>query len=103
MSQSINESSVSETEQTSSGQTPEQDLSQVRKKRPSPWKRFLFNVVMIFLVYVFSFGPMYWHWYRAMYLGGDPFLVRLYAPLIWLGQFEYISDCLDWYLQWWIL
>lgn len=86
------------------GQVKESGKKSAKKKSfKSRLFRFLLNSTVTMVIYFLSFGPMYWEWYRSMYLGGNDFWVRLYAPLIWLGKIDFIGGLLQRYVEWWIL
>ncbi len=84
---------------------PDGSISSSAKKvkQKSRWKIHLAEIFLGLVLYVLSFGPMYWHWYKSMYLGGDRFWVQLYAPLIWFGQGEFFGGWMQKYVEWWIL
>ena len=73
---------------------------------PNPFLAFLIRLYCYLLVllvaYVFSAGPMYWTVYEAYHLDGDPFIARLYLPLVWASEYEPIGDFMRWYVGLWI-
>jgi hypothetical protein len=61
-------------------------------------------LLVSFAVYVLSVGPMYWTIYEAYFLNADPYLARLYLPLVWLsGQSDLFAKWMEWYLGLWVL
>lgn len=65
------------------------------------WSRVLRTVVGLIL-YVFSIGPMFWYWYEAENLGGNPVLRVIYAPLRLICFIPQVEDWLNNYINWWI-
>lgn len=59
---------------------------------------------ILFGIYVFSIGPMYWTWYEAKYLHGSYVVAVLYEPLWRLaGIIPPLGHWLNWYVKWWNL
>ncbi|MGZ0166566.1 MAG: hypothetical protein ACKVII_21790 [Planctomycetales bacterium] len=54
------------------------------------------------ILYVFSIGPMFWHWYEAENMGGNPLLRVIYAPLRLMCVIPQIEDWVNNYINWWI-
>jgi hypothetical protein len=76
-----------------------------RRRRLSRYLvRFAIQIPIFLTLYVASIGPMFWHWYRAHYMGGSPYVAMFYYPLLRLCQ---ESDSLRYlvniYIDWWIL
>ncbi len=65
-------------------------------------RRFLIAVV-VFIWYVLSIGPMFWHYYEAIYLNGPTWLLLFYAPLRLLCNIPLFRKLIELYIQWWIL
>lgn len=65
------------------------------------WSKALRTVIGLIL-YVFSIGPMFWYWYEAENLGGNPLLRVIYAPLRLLCVIPQLEDWLNNYINWWI-
>tara|TARA_R110002072_G_scaffold233795_1_gene391338 strand:- start:4245 stop:4550 length:306 start_codon:yes stop_codon:yes gene_type:complete len=60
------------------------------------------RVIIAVILYVFSIGPMFWYWYEAENMGGNPLMRVLYAPLRLLCVIPQIEDWLNNYINWWI-
>jgi len=65
--------------------------------------RIVRRVSLLLLVYVLSIGPMFWYWYESMYLGGSELIAKFYFPLLWTCQNDFIRDCVNRYIELWIL
>ena len=65
------------------------------------WSKVLRTVIGLIL-YVFSIGPMFWYWYEAENLGGNPLLRVIYAPLRLLCVIPQVENWLNNYINWWI-
>jgi len=76
-----------------------------RLRRFRDWLLRLYcKLLILFALYLFSIGPMYWKIYEAYELEGSPFVAALYYPVVWACERNpYISDWVDWYVGLWIL
>ena len=54
------------------------------------------------ILYVLSIGPMFWYWYEAENLGGNPLVRVAYAPLRLLCAIPQVETWLNNYINWWI-
>ncbi len=60
------------------------------------------QLVVCFVLYTLSIGPMYWRWYASMYLNGPEYIAKLYYPLYLLSAFRPFGEFLNWYVGLWI-
>lgn len=60
------------------------------------------RVIIGLIVYVYSIGPMFWFWYEAENMGGNPLVRVIYAPLRLLCVIPQVQDWLNNYINWWI-
>jgi len=60
------------------------------------------QLVVFFVLYTLSIGPMYWRWYDSMYLNGPEYIARLYYPLYLMSAFKPFGEFLNWYVDLWI-
>jgi hypothetical protein len=83
----------------------EMDGAPSRLKRFRDWLLRLYcQALILFALYVFSIGPMYWEIYEAYELDGSPVVAAAYYPVVWTCERnEYVSDWVDWYVGLWIL
>lgn len=72
-----------------------------RLKPRRRWPRSVRLTIMLVL-YVFSIGPMFWVWYEAENMGGNPFVRVVYAPLRLLCAIPQVEAWLNNYINWWI-
>lgn len=66
------------------------------------WPRSV-RALILLVLYVLSIGPMFWHWYEAVNMGGYRFLRVVYAPLQLLCAIPQIEGWLNRYIVWWIV
>ena len=59
-------------------------------------------LVVIFVLYVLSAGPMYWTIYEAFHVNESRLIQAIYFPLVLLSEFEPIGRILNWYVGLWI-
>ena len=65
--------------------------------------RLYCKLLILFAIYVFSIGPMYWEIYEAYELDGSPFVAAVYYPVVWACEHNrYVADWVDWYVGLWI-
>jgi hypothetical protein len=81
----------------------------------STWLRFrrylrqLVGRILIYLavylgISILTIGPCFWYWFEAMYVNGPRWIVKFYAPLLWLcDRFSPLSWLVNTYVNWWIL
>jgi hypothetical protein len=50
------------------------------------WSQFAQRMCVYFVIYVFSLGPMYWHWYEGKYVNGSKLVAAFYEPLFLLSH-----------------
>lgn len=61
------------------------------------------RVMIVFLLYVLSTGPMYWAIYEAFNTSGSSFLAKLYYPIALVCQHsDLICTWFDWYVGLWV-
>lgn len=61
------------------------------------------RIVIILMIYVLSIGPMFWYWHESTFAHGDPFVAKLYYPLVLLCHaWSPFADWLNWYINLWI-
>lgn len=61
------------------------------------------QMIILFGLYVFSIGPMYWIWLGAKYVDGSYYIAALYEPLwILCGIVPFFGDWVNWYVRLWI-
>ena len=61
-------------------------------------------LLLAFVVYVLSVGPLYWVIFRAYFLDPNPYLAALYLPLVWLsGESDLFARWMEWYVGLWVL
>lgn len=61
------------------------------------------RVLVATVVYVLSIGPMFWHWHEATFLHGEPFVAKLYYPLLIACTIcPPFGDWVNWYINLWI-
>lgn len=61
------------------------------------------QMIIMFGLYVFSIGPMYWTWLRAKHVDGSQYIAAFYEPLWFLGGlFPRFGEWLNWYVRLWI-
>ncbi|HEV3301840.1 MAG TPA: hypothetical protein VG055_19455 [Planctomycetaceae bacterium] len=74
-----------------------------RQSRKKSWKSIAFAVAMILLLYVLSFGPVWWVVNRFDYGQLRPILAPVYLPLIWAAiECPPLGSFLDWYFGLWV-
>lgn len=74
-----------------------------RKPRSRFWSITL-QVVITWVIYVLSIGPLYWQWYAGKYVNGPSVIAALYEPLWQLcGIFPPLGWFVNWYVSLWIL
>jgi hypothetical protein len=66
------------------------------------FRRSVFQLVIIFVLYILSTGPMYWIWFSAYYLHGSEYIEKLYNPIVLACEIDVINDFFDWYVGLWI-
>ena len=78
---------------------------------PVRFKRYLrdlaFRMVIYLLFYLLisiaTIGPCFWSWHEAMYAGGQSWIAKIYAPLVWLcDACEPVGWLVNEYVDWWI-
>ena len=72
-------------------------LSTLRRRWPKSVR-----VAIGVILYVFSIGPMFWYWYEAENMGGNPLMRVIYAPLRLLCVIPQVENLLNNYINWWI-
>ena len=70
-------------------------LSKLRQRWPKSVR-----VIIGMMLYVFSIGPMFWYWYEAENMGGNPLMRVIYAPLRLLCVIPQVEDWLNNYINW---
>jgi hypothetical protein len=78
--------------------TAQTDGSTTSRRR---WTRSV-RVTIAIILYVLSIGPMFWYWYEAENMGGNPLVRVVYAPLRFLCLIPQVEDWLNNYINWWI-
>ena len=78
--------------------TAQTDGSTTSRRR---WPRSV-RVTIAIILYVLSIGPMFWYWYEAENMGGNPLVRVVYAPLRFLCVIPQVEDWLNNYINWWI-
>jgi hypothetical protein len=73
------------------------DVSKLRQRWPKSVR-----VAIVVILYVFSIGPMFWFWYEAENMGGNPLVRVIYVPLRLLCVIPQVEDWLNNYINWWI-
>jgi hypothetical protein len=62
------------------------DANHQASRREEPlWLRALLRFSLYFSIYVFSLGPMYWHWWEGKYMNGSRLVAAFYEPLLLLS------------------
>ena len=70
-----------------------------RNRRRVPlWLR----VILFLTGYVLSIGPMFWVWYDAEHVSGNPLIRVFYTPLRLLCGIPLVEEWLNRYINWWI-
>lgn len=92
-----------------SDETPRHDEKSDRSdERPyTIWtflKGVLLQLAIFFTLYTLSIGPLYWRWYAAKFLSGEPTLLgAFYEPLYrFAGWCEPFGEFLNWYVGLWV-
>ena len=62
------------------------DQQEATRRAKPAWLRFLQRLFVYFSIYVFSLGPMYWHWWEGKYLYGSKLIAAFYEPLYLLTK-----------------
>ncbi len=89
----------------SDSQTP--PISTLAPVPPRPRSRFwsiTLQLVITWVVYVLSIGPLYWQWFQGKYVSGPTIVAAFYEPL-WLlcGWIPPLGRFVNWYVRFWIL
>ena len=76
-------------------------------QREFTWTDWFFGVMqrtfLLLVLYVLSFGPLYWHWYGGRFAGGNTWMVMFYEPLFVAAQLiPSFGKWMDWYVNLWI-
>ena len=76
-----------------------------KKNRWSPLSMML-AVVVLFVIYVLSIGPVYFIWHMSGNIipeaVWDWIVFVFYSPLTWIGEnVEPFGDFINWYLELW--
>jgi hypothetical protein len=76
-------------------------------KPPQQRSRFwavLIQILITWVIYVLSIGPLYWQWYAGKYVNGPSVIAAFYEPLWRLcGVFPPLGRFVNWYVSLWIL
>ena len=67
------------------------------------FQRSVYQLLFIFVLYILSTGPMYWHCYAAYHLNGSEYITKLYLPIVWACEIDIVNDFFNWYIGLWIL
>ena len=74
---------------------------------PKPRSRFwtvTLQVVITWVLYILSIGPMYWTWFGGKYANGSFVVAAIYEPLLQLGEFiPPLGRFLNWYVSLWLV
>lgn len=72
-------------------------------KRPRLTLRGLaLQFLLVWSIYTFSIGPMYWTWFGSTYVGGPYWVQALYSPLrIACLYVPAYGDLVENYIWWW--
>jgi|SaaInlStandDraft_1057018.scaffolds.fasta_scaffold484629_1 hypothetical protein len=72
-------------------------VSKLRQRWPKSVR-----VTIGLILYVYSIGPMFWFWYEAENMGGNPLVRVIYVPLRLFCVIPQVEDWLNNYINWWI-
>lgn len=65
--------------------------------------RVFVYLVIYLLISIATIGPCFWYWFEATYVGGDRWIAKFYAPLLWLCDNCWpLSWLVNQYIDWWI-
>lgn len=72
----------------------------------SGWREYFTGVfarmVALFLCYILSIGPMYWHWYSGKFVNGSQTIAAFYEPLWQLShRYPWFGQWVDHYVRLW--
>jgi len=76
----------------------DQEAAPPRRRR----RALAYRALAVVGLYVFSIGPMFWHWYEAEVFGGNPLIRLAYTPLRFLCAIPQVEEWLNDYINWWI-
>ncbi|MHC4877910.1 MAG: hypothetical protein ACYTGL_15740 [Planctomycetota bacterium] len=77
---------------------PSSAASATKRRRVPIWLR----VIVFSTCYVLSIGPMFWVWYDAEHVTGNPLIRVFYTPLRLLCAIPLVEEWLNRYINWWI-
>ena len=82
-------------------------LSSIETLPPRPRSRFwsiTLQLVVFWVVYILSIGPLYWQWYMGKHVNGPTLIAALYEPLYQLcGLIPPLGWFVNWYVHFWIV
>ena len=62
------------------------------------------QLVVFWVVYILSIGPLYWQWYMGKHVNGPTLIAALYEPLYQLcGLIPPLGWFVNWYVHFWIV
>lgn len=65
--------------------------------------RLYCRVMIVFILYVLSTGPMYWLVFAGYQASGSSFIANLYFPIVWAcQQSDVVCTWFDWYVGLWV-
>ncbi len=65
--------------------------------------RIVVYLVLYLLISIATIGPFFWYWFEATYVGGERWIAKFYAPLLWLcDSCPPLSWLVNHYVDWWI-
>lgn len=65
--------------------------------------RVIIYLFFYLLISIATIGPCFWYWFEATYVGGDRWIAKFYAPLVWLcDHLEWLGWLVNKYVDWWI-
>lgn len=60
-------------------------------------------LLVSFVLYVLSIGPLFWYWYDDYYVGASGEFARFYIPLQEMcRRFEPLAKFVNWYVSLWV-
>ena len=60
------------------------------------------QILLVWVLYTASIGPMYWKWYAATYINGPYWVAAMYSPLHYACRYvPYYADAVEGYIWWW--
>jgi len=65
--------------------------------------RLYCRLLVMFVLYVLSTGPMYWACYEAYYANGSKYIAMFYWPITVACENETIANWITWYVELWVI